>query len=92
MRVDPVRGERLVWGVVSDLDLVRAALVGDEGRTAGDLTVTEPVAVEPSASLSVAARLMDEHRTTHLVVVDRERPVGVISSLDVAGVAAWGRD
>jgi CBS domain-containing protein len=34
---------------------------------------------------------MDERNATHLVVVDRERPVGVISTLDVAGAAAWGR-
>ena len=73
------------------LDLVRGALAGDQTKTAGDLVVTEPVVVEPSAPLSVAARLMDEHRRTHLVVVDRERPVGVISALDVAGAAAWGR-
>jgi CBS domain-containing protein len=91
VREDPVRGERLVWGVVSDLDLARAALGGEETSTAGDVAVTEPIAVEPSAPLRVAARLMDEHRTTHLVVVDRERPVGMISSLDVAGACAWGR-
>ncbi len=91
VRRDPGHGERLVWGVVAELDLVRGALAGDQTKTAGDLVVTEPVVVEPSAPLSVAARLMDEHRTTHLVVVDRERPVGVISALDVAGAAAWGR-
>jgi CBS domain-containing protein len=34
---------------------------------------------------------MDDGRVSHLVVVDRERPVGVISSLDIAGAAAWGR-
>jgi CBS domain-containing protein len=41
--------------------------------------------------LSDAVRLMDEENAEHLVVVDRERPVGVISTLDVAGAAAWGR-
>ena len=29
--------------------------------------------------------------TVDLVVVDCERPVGVISTLDVAGAVAWGR-
>jgi hypothetical protein len=43
------------------------------------------------APLSDAVRLMDERNATHLVVVDRERPVGVTSTLDVAGAAAWGR-
>jgi hypothetical protein len=34
---------------------------------------------------------MDEHGTAHLIVVDEGRPIGVVSSLDVAGVLAWGR-
>jgi CBS domain-containing protein len=53
--------------------------------------VTEPVVVEPKLSLAEATRLMDEHDTAHLVVVDDGRPVGMVSSLDVAGVLAWGR-
>jgi CBS domain-containing protein len=36
-------------------------------------------------------RLMDEHDIAHLIVADRGRPIGVVSSLDVAGVLAWGR-
>jgi len=42
-------------------------------------------------ALAEAVRMMDEHNVTHLVVVDRERPVGIISTLDIAGAAAWGR-
>lgn len=91
IRRDPVRGEQLVWGVVSDMDLVRAAHAGAESLTAGDIAATEPLTVEPSLALDEAARLMDEHGTAHLVVVDGERPIGVISSLDIAGVVAWGR-
>jgi len=37
---------------------------------------------------------MDERNVAHLVVVvvdDGERPVGVISTLDIAAAAAWGR-
>jgi CBS domain-containing protein len=49
------------------------------------------VTVEPTLALSEAARLMDERGTAHLVVVDDGRPIGVVSSLDVAGVVAWGR-
>jgi CBS domain-containing protein len=90
LRIDPVRGEQLIWGVVSDMDLVRAARTGIATLTAADLAATEPVTVEPNLSLDAAARLMDEHRVSHLIVVDGERPVGVISTLDVAGVLAWG--
>jgi CBS domain-containing protein len=91
IRVDPIRGEHLVWGLVSDLDLARAAHAGVEGLVAADLAASEPLAVAPSVPLTDAAQLMDEHGTAHLVVVDGGRPIGVISTLDIAGALAWGR-
>lgn len=91
IREDAVRGERLVWGVVSDMDLLRAARAGADSLTAREMAATEPVTVEPSASLDEAVRLMEEHDVSHLVVVDRSRPIGVLSTLDVAGVVAWGQ-
>ena len=77
--------------MVSDTDLLRAARNGIEGLTAGEIAATEPVTVEPSLALSEAVRLMDEHNTTHLIVADRGRPIGILSTLDLAGVLAWGR-
>jgi len=91
VRVDAIHGEKLVWGVVSDLDLARAAYTGIADRTAGDLAATEPVTIEPTTSLAEAAKLMDEHATAHLIVVEDRRPVGMISTLDLAGALAWGR-
>jgi CBS domain-containing protein len=88
--IDPVRGDQLIWGVVSDMDLIRAAREGISDLTAFDLAATEPLTVAPSLSLDAAARLMDEHRVSHLIVVEDERPVGVISTLDLAGVLARG--
>jgi CBS domain-containing protein len=91
VHLDPVRGEQLKWGVVSDMDLLRAARAGIEELTAGEIAITDAVTVEPTLPLDEAARLMDEHETAHLIVVDRGRPVGILSTLDVAGVLAWGR-
>ena len=91
IHLDPVHGEQLRWGVVSDTDLLRAARNGIEGLTAGEIAATEPVTVEPSLALSEAVRLMDEHHTTHLIVADRGRPIGILSTLDLAGVLAGGR-
>ncbi|HKE77977.1 MAG TPA: CBS domain-containing protein [Solirubrobacteraceae bacterium] len=88
---DPVRGERLTWGVVSDMDLLRGARAGIDEMTAGDIAVTEPVTVEPSLPLDEAVRLMAEHDTAHLIVADRSRPIGILSTLDIAGLLAWGR-
>jgi CBS domain-containing protein len=82
-------GTRFLWGVVSDLDLVRAA-AGGEDLTAGQIAATEPLSALPSDSLADIARIMGEHDVAHLVVLDeRERePIGVISTLDLARAAA----
>jgi CBS domain-containing protein len=89
---DDERGrERGLWGVVSDLDLVRAGRAGDlDERTAGEVAATPLVMVASDDELGRAAQLMDEHEVTHLVVVDRRsaRPIGVLSTLDVARALA----
>jgi CBS domain-containing protein len=80
------------WGVVSDLDLAAAAGEDVTRRTAGEVAGSELVTVRAGESLARAAQLMTEHEVAHLVVVQPEsgHPVGVISTLDVAGVLAWG--
>jgi CBS domain-containing protein len=82
-------GEHLTWGVLSDLDLM-AALAADDTATAASLAATATVTVESNEPLSEAARIMSENQVAHLVVVDSgsDRPVGVISTLDVARAAA----
>ena len=80
-----------LWGVVSDLDLTRAAVAGDfQERTAGGIAVTPVVTVSKDESVASAIRLMVEHETTHLIVVERdsERPIGVLSTFDVARMLA----
>lgn len=76
-----------LWGIVSDLDLVAAAAVRDlEQQTAGGTAVTPIVAVSPEDTLRRAAQLMTEYGVAHLVVVepDTGRPIGVLSTLDLA--------
>ena len=76
-----------LWGIVSDLDLVAAAAVRDlEEQTVGGTAVTPVVLISPEDSLHRAAQLMTEHAVAHLVVVEAEtgRPVGVLSTLDLA--------
>ena len=80
-----------LWGVVSDLDLVAAASVRPLAeQRAGDTAMRPAVTIAPSASLDVAARLMTRTGVSHLVVVDvvERRPVGILSSLDLAGALA----
>ena len=88
---DDSGGDHFVWGLVSDMDIVRAAESGIEGHTASDAARTEVVTVDPTTSLTEAATLMDRHDTSHLIVTSGGRPAGIVSSLDVAGALAWGR-
>ena len=89
---DDVEGPGL-WGVVSDLDLVRAAVPGRlEDLSARGTAVTPALTIGPDDTLQHAAQLMSEHDLTHLVVVEPERktPLGVLSTLDVArSLVAW---
>ena len=82
-------GEQLSWGIVSALDLMAALDPGASASTAGEIAGTEIVTVSPREPLGLAARLMAEHQTAHVVVVSPEtgRPVGMVSALDVARVA-----
>ena len=88
---DDAGGDHLVWGLLSDMDMVRAAEAGIEGHTAADAARTEVVSVDLSTPLAEAAALMDEHGSAHLIVTVGGQPAGVISSLDIAGALAWGR-
>jgi CBS domain-containing protein len=84
--------ERFAWSLLSDLDLVAAAQDGDATLEAGEVAGTEIVSVDPDDGLEHAAQLMVEHQLSHLLVVGREtrRPLGVISTLDIARALAVG--
>lgn len=79
-----------MWGLVSDLDLVAAARSDFARLTARDASVTPLVSVESDDRLDKAARLMAEYGVSHLAVLDPEsrRPVGVLSTLDIARTLA----
>ncbi len=82
--------ESLVWGILSDLDLMRAVAAGRLDASAGEFAATEIVSVESTEQVEDVASLMAEHECTHLVVVSPQsgEPVGVVSSLDVARALA----
>ncbi len=79
------------WGIVSDLDLVSAAARGETlaGAAVGAAR-TEVVTIDGGETLLHAAHLMEQHRATHLVVLDGRigRPIGMLSTLDLARALA----
>ncbi len=84
------RKDPLIWGIVSDLDLLEAATTQSANATAATLARQPVIAVRSTMSVHEVARAMIENGTTHLVVVDPDRrvPLGIVSTLDIAGVLA----
>lgn len=78
--------DELVWGIVSDRDLIRAAAAGDLDADVSQIAATEIVTVAADEPLERAIQLMSEHDIAHLVVLEplSGEPAGVISTLDVA--------
>ena len=92
MVVSEIEGDR-PWGIVSDLDLAAAAGQDLDKVTARDISRGELATIGADEGLARAARMMAERRLAHVVVVQPHsgQPVGVLSTLDLAGVLAWGR-
>ena len=79
------------WGIVSDTDLVRAAQAGDlDELPARRIAATPVLTVATADELAMAAQLMAEHEVSHLIVIERhtDRPIGVLSTLDIARALA----
>lgn len=88
---DVTEDDTRLWGVISDHDLVAVAATEDPTAwTAGGAAGTDVTTIAPGASVRAAAELMSANRVTHLLVVadGSDRPLGVISTLDVARVVA----
>jgi CBS domain-containing protein len=81
-----------VWSVISDLDLIRAGIARGETPSARVIAQQPLVTVEPSMPLRAAGELMLARGVSHLVVIQPEsqRPIGILSTADIAGVLAWG--
>jgi len=86
------RNDELVpCAVVTDRDVVHGHSRGTLDRLTAREAATEPtVTVRADADLRQAAEVMDHFDTTHLIVTERGsgRPVGILSSLDIAKTIA----
>jgi CBS domain-containing protein len=77
-----------VVGIVTERDVMHvAARFGDVGQTRVGEHMTAPVVTaSPNWEVSVAAAEMHDRNIRHLVVVEENRPVGVVSVRDVMSV------
>jgi CBS domain-containing protein len=80
------------WGIISDIDVLRARVRPDASDAAADLAHGPVTTVQTTDPLRDAAELMLSQGTRHVVAVNPEtgRAVGILSTLDIAGVLAWG--
>ena len=79
------------WGIVSDADLLRSAESGDIDEEQARTIAAQPVVtIASSEALSHAAQLMIDRDVSHLIVLESRsaRPIGVLSTLDVARALA----
>jgi CBS domain-containing protein len=83
--VPVIGGDDAVLGVISESDLVRfrAMLPDLAGLRAWQLCTYRPISVQADAPAEAVARLMVEHRVHHAAVIEHDRVVGVVSSLDL---------
>ena len=81
-----------LWAVVSDLDLVAATRLDLDTLTAGATAVTPLVSVAADSSIGEAGSLVAQYGIAHLAVIEpgSRRPIGVISTLDIARAIAAG--
>jgi CBS domain-containing protein len=80
-------GERMTWGVINDRDLMRALDAGDGGVTAARLAMPAEPTVDVAESLDRVVQLMAEYDVSHVLVLEKGYPIGIVSALDVARAA-----
>jgi CBS domain-containing protein len=91
---DVTEDDTRLWGVITDADVMAIAAGADpDDYTAGAAAATEVVMVHADEPLRRAAELMREHQVSHVLVAAEvgDRPIGVISGLDVAKIIGGGR-
>jgi len=83
-----------LMGVVSITDITRFHAYGGTQRAdetmVFEIGTPEAVTIGVHASLHEAAKLMVEHQVHRIVVVEGDRPVGIVSTFDIVSRVASG--
>lgn len=79
------------WGLIDDLDIVRAAHRNVLDEPVGSIAENGPLAVTADEPVRVAAALLVDNDARHLVVIGPDGlPSGILSTLDIAWLLAGG--
>jgi CBS domain-containing protein len=81
-----VDGEGRLAGIFTERDVLLRSLEGDplwQRRPVGEVMTASPVAIRDDDTLEIALGHMKRGHFRHLIVVDSDRPVGVLSVRDV---------
>lgn len=80
----------LIWGIVTDLNLLRALAESQSEATAETLAGGQVIRVRPTQTIDEAADVMIRSGAHHLVVIDADelQPIGILSTTDVAAAIA----
>jgi len=85
-----VSGDGRPVGIVTSRDLIEVVAAGSGERPVSDLMSRDLVSLAPSAFAYEAALAMTERRIRHILVVEHERLVGVVSERDLFALQRLG--
>jgi len=85
--------ENLV-GFLSKSDFVRFVFTGGDSEYARVWEIATPrvISVAPSTSIKEAARKMIDEHVHHLLVLDHDKPIGMVTALDFVEFIADGKN
>ena len=81
-------GDGMRWGLISHEEVARALAEGRYDDLAATLAAGKAVTCGRHEPMLAAARRMAAEGVDHLVVVDGDEPLGIVSTLDVLRVAS----
>jgi CBS domain-containing protein len=80
----------LIWGIVTDLNLLAALAEDTTTATAESLATEQVIRIRSTDTVNDAASAMVRYNAHHLVVIDPETnaPIGILSTVDIGSALA----
>lgn len=82
-----------VLGIVTERDIMRRACARDRSISetrAQDIMSSEVISISPEASILELSNTMHKHYFRHVLVVARDKLLGIVSAKDLIGVLSIG--